>query len=81
MYEYHPTLVLGFHACERKIGEEILKGTKGFKASENDFDWLGNGMYFWGNSPSRAKSYGIELKEKRNEFEIPSAHIMQLVNL
>ncbi len=71
MYKHHPTLVLGFHACEHKIGEEILGGTKGFKASENDFDWLGSGMYFWENSPSRAKSYGIELKEKRNKLNNP----------
>ncbi|MCK5876519.1 MAG: hypothetical protein KAG43_02700 [Candidatus Marithrix sp.] len=71
MYKHHPTLVLGFHACEHKIGEEILGGEKGFKVSENDFDWLGSGMYFWENSPSRAKSYGIELKEKRNKLNNP----------
>ena len=71
MYKYHPTLTLGFHACERKIGEEILKGIKGFKASENDFDWLGSGMYFWENSLDRAEAYGIELKEKRKKLNDP----------
>lgn len=71
MYKHHPTLVLGFHACEREIGEEILNGTKGFKASENDFDWLGSGMYFWENSPARAEAYGIELKEKRQKLKDP----------
>ena len=25
-------------------------------SSENNYDWLGNGMYFWENSPSRTLS-------------------------
>jgi hypothetical protein len=64
MYKHHPSIVLGFHACEREIGEAILAGTKGFKASENSFDWLGHGMYFWENSPHRAEAYGQELKTR-----------------
>ena len=71
VYKHHPSLVLGFHACEQEIGEELLKGTKGFKASENGFDWLGSGMYFWENSPSRAEAYGIELKDKRKKLKEP----------
>ena len=71
MYKHHPSLVLGFHACEREIGEKILCGIKGFKASENYFDWLGNGMYFWENSPRRAELYGQELKDKRKKLKAP----------
>lgn len=71
MYKHHPSLVLGFHACEREIGEDILCGEKGFKASENDFDWLGHGMYFWENSPHRAESYARELKEVRKKLKNP----------
>ena len=71
MYKHHPNLVLGFHACEREIGEEILGGKKGFKASKNSFDWLGNGMYFWENSPRRAELYGQELMDKRKKLKAP----------
>ncbi|EHQ9269887.1 hypothetical protein ACJO1Y_23665 [Vibrio parahaemolyticus] len=71
MYKHHPSLVLGFHACEREIGEDILRGDKGFKASENEFDWLGHGMYFWENSPHRAESYARELKEVRGKLKDP----------
>lgn len=67
MYKNHPSLVLGFHACEREIGEGLLNGTKNFKASSNTFDWLGNGMYFWENSPTRAEAYGIELRDIRKK--------------
>ena len=71
MYKHHPSLVFGFHACEREIGEQILSGEKGFKASENDFDWLGHGMYFWENSPHRAEAYGQELKNIRKKLKDP----------
>jgi len=49
MYKHYPSLVLGFHACERKVGEALLSGVGGFKSSTNDYDWLGSGMYFWDN--------------------------------
>jgi len=71
LYKHHPTLVLGFHACERKIGEGLVRGSLDFKASENDHDWLGHGMYFWESSPDRAKNYGNELKEKRKTLVDP----------
>lgn len=71
MYKHLPTPVLGSHACERNIGEDILAGHKGFKSSENSFDWLGHGMYFWENSPHRANAYGQELKIKRRKLKDP----------
>ncbi|KHD09282.1 hypothetical protein PN36_28170 [Candidatus Thiomargarita nelsonii] len=71
MYKHYPSLVLGFHACEREIGEALLSGDGGFKTSTNDYDWLGNGMYFWENSPHRAEKYGEELKNKRKKLDTP----------
>jgi len=71
MYKHYPSLVFGFHACEREVGEILLSGEGGFKASKNDYDWLGNGMYFWENSPNRAEKYGEELKNKRKKLKEP----------
>ncbi|KHD07658.1 hypothetical protein PN36_03935 [Candidatus Thiomargarita nelsonii] len=71
MYKHYPSLVFGFHACEREVGEALLSGEGGFKASKNDYDWLGNGMYFWENSPHRAEKYGEELKNKRQKLDTP----------
>jgi hypothetical protein len=71
MYKHYPSLVFGFHACEKEIGEALLSGEGGFKASTNDYDWLGHGMYFWENSPHRAEKYGEELSSKRKKLEIP----------
>ncbi len=71
MYKHYPSLVFGFHACEREMGETILSGDAGFKASTNDYDWLGHGMYFWENSPHRAEKYGDELKNLRKTLNTP----------
>lgn len=70
MYRQHPTIVLGFHACEKAIGEDLVSGRKGWKPSKNDFDWLGSGMYFWEKSPVRAERYAEELV-KRGQIKEP----------
>lgn len=67
MYSTLPSFVLGFHGCDRDIGEKILRGEEGAKLSENDYDWLGNGIYFWENSPERALSYAKMLAQRKHQ--------------
>ena len=64
MYQSYPSLVLGFHGCDRAVGEDLLHGKKTFKESRNKYDWLGTGMYFWENAPDRAQNYAEEVKNK-----------------
>lgn len=71
LYHIQASLIFGFHACEREVGEALLAGTTGFKPSENDFDWLGHGMYFWENNLTRAQEYAVELAIKRNKLKEP----------
>jgi hypothetical protein len=49
-----PTWVLGYHGCDREVGEAVLAGETTLKASDNRWDWLGTGIYFWENSARRA---------------------------
>jgi hypothetical protein len=63
MYAKIPSLLLGFHGCDYKVKQSILKGTDRLKASKNDYDWLGNGIYFWENDPDRAKSNAEFIKK------------------
>lgn len=54
-YEYQPSFILGFHGCDKAIGEDILSGKKPHLiASEKEWDWLGKGIYFWEGSVARA---------------------------
>lgn len=46
------TVVLGFHGTSVVAAEAIVRSQL-FRKSENDWDWLGHGVYFW-EGPSRA---------------------------
>ena len=54
MYSKLPNLVLGFHGCSKDTFEAVIQNGQHLKKSENDYDWLGNGIYFWENSYERA---------------------------
>jgi len=47
-----PQLVTGYHGCHRDAAKEIVKGAT-FLPSQNGYDWLGEGIYFWEDGPSR----------------------------
>ena len=54
-YQRLPGLVLGFHGCDKEVGEKLLRGEmQHLQHSKNKYDWLGNGLYFWENDPLRA---------------------------
>lgn len=46
-------LVVGYHGTSAKHADVILRETL-FRPSENDYDWLGHGVYFWEEAPCRA---------------------------
>jgi len=48
MYSTKPGLILGFHGCDESVVEKVLKGNDDLITSKNEYDWLGNGIYFLG---------------------------------
>jgi hypothetical protein len=62
MYPAKPGLIIGFHGCDKTVRNNIVNGKALLKASTNDYDWLGNGMYFWENNQQRALDFAKELK-------------------
>ena len=56
--------VLGYHGCDQTTGESLLAGSL-FKPSENDYDWLGSGIYFWEANPLRGIDYAREAMKRR----------------
>jgi len=58
---YHqPFQITGFHSCDREVGLSVLNGKDIIKSSSNDWDWLGEGIYFWEQNPVRALEYAEE---------------------
>ena len=57
MYSKLPNLILGFHGCGKDTYEKVLYEHQHLKKSENEYDWLGNGIYFWENNYQRARDW------------------------
>ncbi|AVS88059.1 hypothetical protein C8238_07220 [Paracidovorax avenae] len=61
MYRRQPNWVLGFHGTDVETVKKVLCNPKEhLTASENDYDWLGSGIYFWENDPERALQFAKE---------------------
>ena len=65
MYTSRTGLILGFHGTDESIVYDVLNGNGDLKESDNLYDWLGNGVYFWDNSPSRAMDWAIGLSRRK----------------
>lgn len=65
MYAKLPNLVIGFHGCSQETYTNVLYNNQQLKKSDNKYDWLGNGIYFWENSYQRAYEWA-DKKYKKN---------------
>jgi hypothetical protein len=54
MYSDYPDLVLGFHGCAKAVYDRVVRKLQPLSPSNNSYDWLGSGIYFWENSYVRA---------------------------
>ena len=58
--------MLGFHGCDESVVMKVLTGEETLKRSNNSYDWIGHGVYFWENSPSRALEFASYLQKFPN---------------
>lgn len=68
LYKPQPSFVLGFHGCDEDVGRRVIEGHDHLQASENKYDWLGNGVYFWEGSPQRAWEWAESVHRRRPSF-------------
>jgi len=54
--------VLGYHGCDKAVGERALANQEHIRPSDNEYDWLGTGIYFWENSARRALEWANSAK-------------------
>ena len=65
LYSSRSNLYIGFHGCDKSVAEKIINGEKNMKPSQNLYDWLGHGMYFWENNELRAKQFAEEAAKRK----------------
>lgn len=65
MFSRRSNLVLGYHGLDESIGRKIISGEEELLPSENDYDWLGHGTYFWENSLVRAEQWAQKQSERK----------------
>lgn len=68
MHNLSTYFILGYHGCDRETGERLLRN-EDFQPSENDYDWLGSGIYFWEANPDRALEWAHNRAEGIRENE------------
>lgn len=57
IYSSDPGLLTGFHGCSQKLRDNVVLGKTPLRQSNNPWDWLGDGVYFWQNNYDRAYHY------------------------
>src|ERR1043165_1738944 len=66
----HDRVVLAYHGCEAAVAERLLAGEP-FQKSENDYDWLGAGVYFWEYGADRALRFSRD-QQRRGKVTEPA---------
>jgi hypothetical protein len=72
------SFVLGFHGCDKSIADRLLTGGN-FRPSQNGYDWLGSGIYFWESNPQRGLDYASELQKLRRNPKITKPEVIGAV--
>ncbi len=75
MHRLSSCFVLGYHGCDRDVGERLLAG-EAFQPSDNDYDWLGPGSAsgrptraeVW-NSPPKQCAAAVRVSASRSSSE------------
>jgi hypothetical protein len=58
--------VIAFHGCDQAIAENLLAGKERLRPSQNPYDWLGWGIYFWEYGPDRAWRFSVEQSRRKS---------------
>ena len=78
MHRLSPIFAFGYHGCDKTVAERLLSG-EDFKPSQNDYDWLGPGIYFWEANPRRGYEYAEELSKVKRRPTIRSPTVIGAV--
>ena len=65
-YSAAPTIVYGFHGTDGRCADDVISGReRHLTPSKNEYDWLGEGIYFWESNPERALQWAEDRKKQK----------------
>lgn len=64
------TLIKGYHGTSLRVAEKLCDGSLSWRRSSNEGDWLGSGIYFFQDGPSRAMAWARA--ELEGTSEVPA---------
>jgi hypothetical protein len=59
-------LAVGYHGCDLNLARRVIAAGGDLKPSQNAWDWLGHGIYFWEDSYARALRWAQSESQRRN---------------
>ena len=72
MHRLSASFILGYHGCDQAVAEKLLAGDS-FEKSQNDYDWLGSGIYFWEANPKRGLDFPEQaMKRPGSKIKVPA---------
>lgn len=71
MNDLHSHFILGYHGCDAAVAERLLNGDP-FVPSQNNYDWLGSGIYFWEANPVRGLQFAREVALRGGPITAPT---------
>jgi hypothetical protein len=71
LHKLTASFILGYHGCDAAIAERLLRN-QAFQASQNDYDWLGEGVYFWEANPLRGLEFAAETAKRNPAIRKPA---------
>lgn len=81
LYSRRSNLVIRFHGCDKSVVDAVVAGKTELLASTNDYDWLGNGIYFWGNNEERTWQWANDLAKRKSSLVKEPAVIGAIIDL
>jgi hypothetical protein len=64
LHNLSASFVLGYHGCDASVAEDLLSN-RPFVLSNNIYDWLGSGIYFWEANPLRGLEFAREASRRK----------------
>ena len=72
-------IVSGYHGTSSEAADMILR--EGFRISQNPYDWLGDGVYFFQDAPHRAWEWASERHGNAGAVIGAEIHIVDCIDL